>query len=143
MEKSMRIAIIIAVDIMIIAIALFTASEIFALKRFKTFTVPYTEKLISLKILRKEDRESVLREDRISHMVGMGISSVACIMMSCFLSGISGILVFAATIAAALFLIHADMEESPATREGYFRMHKTKMNPQRYAEFLANIEKGE
>ena len=62
----MRIFIAIIADIFIAIIALFAASEYFGIRRYNSFTVPYTDKLISLGVIEADKRETVLREDRIS-----------------------------------------------------------------------------
>ena len=132
----MRIFIAIIADIFIAIIALFAASEYFGIRRYNSFTVPYTDKLISLGVIEADKRETVLREDRISHLTGVGIAALVCVLMARFLAWPTGLVVFVAAFAAACIFTHPDMTETDATREGYFRMHKESMDPRRYAEMV-------
>ena len=132
----MRILIVVVADIFIAGISLFTTSEIFGLKRYNSFTVPYTDKMISLGIIEPDKRDAVLREDRMNHLAGIAISVLACILMARFLAWPSGLIVFVLALAASFLLTHPDMSETEATREGYFRMHKASMDPRRYAEMV-------
>ena len=139
----MRILIAIVADIFIAGISLFTAGEIFGLRRYSSFTVPYTDKLISLGIIEPEKRDAVLREDRMNHLAGVGISVLACALMARFLAWPSGLIVFVLALAASFLFVHPDMTETEATREGYFRMHKSSMHPQRYAAFVQSMKQDE
>ena len=135
----MRILIQIVADLLIAVIALFAAGEFFGLRRFRSFTVPYTDKLISLGIIEPEKRDAVLREDRMNHLAGVGISVLACALMARFLAWPSGLIVFVLALAASFLFVHPDMTETEATREGYFRMHKASIHPQRYAAFAQSL----
>ena len=137
----MRILIAIVADVFIAGISLFTAGEIFGLRRYSSFTVPYTDKLISLGIIEPDKRDSVLREDRMNHLAGIAISVLVCVLMARFLAWPSGLIVFLLALAASLLLTHPDMSETEATREGYFRMHKSSMHPQRYAAFAQSMQR--
>lgn len=137
----MRILIAIVADIFIAGISLFAAGEIFGLRRYNSFTVPYTDKMISLGIIEPDKRAFVLREDRMNHLVGIAISVLACILMARFLAWPSGLIVFVLALAASLLLTHPDMTETEATREGYFRMHKSSIHPQRYAAFVQSLQR--
>ena len=135
----MRILIVVVADIFIAGISLFAASEIFGLKRYNSFTVPYTDKMISLGIIEPDKRDAVLREDRMNHLAGIAISVLVCVLMARFLAWPSGLIVFFLALAASLALTHPDMTETEATREGYFRMHKASIHPQRYAAFAQSL----
>ena len=139
----MRILIAIVADVFIAGISLFTVSEIFGLKRYNSFTVPYTDKMISLGIIEPDKRDAVLREDRMSHLIGIVISVLACILMARFLAWPTGLVVFIVALAASFLFTHPDMTETEATREGYFRMHKASMHPQRYAALVQSMKKDE
>ena len=139
----MRIMIAIVADLFIAGLSLFAAGELFGLKRYSSFTVPYTDKLISLRIIEPEKRSAVLREDRFNHLTGIAISVLVCALMARFLAWPSGLIVFAVALAASLLLIHPDMTETEATREGYFRMHKDSMHPQRYAAFVQSLKQAQ
>ena len=112
----MRILIAIVADVFIAGISLFTVSEIFGLKRYNSFTVPYTDKMISLGIIEPDKRDAVLREDRMNHLAGIAISVLACILMARFLAWPSGLIVFVLALAASFLLTHPDMSETEATR---------------------------
>ena len=135
----MRILIVVVADIFIAGISLFTASEIFGLRRYNSFTVPYTDKMISLGIIEADKRDFVLREDRMNHLAGIAISVLVCVLMARFLAWPSGLIVFFLALAASFLFTHPDMTETEATREGYFRMHKASIHPQRYAAFAQSL----
>lgn len=137
----MRILIAVVADLFIAGISLFAAGEIFGLKRYNSFTVPYTDKMISLGIIEPEKRDFVLREDRMNHLAGIAISVLVCILMARFLAWPSGLIVFVLALAASLLLTHPDMTETEATREGYFRMHKSSIHPQRYAAMVQSMQR--
>ena len=137
----MRIFIAIIADIFIAIIALFAASEYFGIRRYNSFTVPYTDKLISLGVIPAEQREAVLREDRLNHAAGLAISALVCALMTRFLAWPTGAIAFVAAFAAACIFTHPDMEETAATREGYFRLHKARIHPQRYAAMVASMDR--
>ena len=137
----MRILIAVVADLFIAGISLFAAGEIFGLKRYNSFTVPYTDKMISLGIIEPEKRDFVLREDRMNHLAGIAISVLVCILMARFLAWPSGLIVFGLALAASLLLTHPDMTETEATREGYFRMHKSSIHPQRYAAMVQSMQR--
>ena len=136
----MRILIAIVSDILIAVISLFAASEIFGLKRYSSFTVPYTDKLISLGIIEADKRESILREDRSSHVIGIGIAVLVCVLMARFLAWPTGLIVFAVVLAASLIFTHPDMTETEATRDAYFRAHKASIHTQRYVAFIQSLK---
>ena len=139
----MRILIAVVADIFIAGISLFAAGEILGLKRYNSFTVPYTDKMISLGIIEPDKRDAVLREDRMSHLIGIVISVLACILMARFLAWPTGLVVFVVALAASLLFTHPDMTETEDTREGYFRMHKASMHPQCYAALVQSMKKDE
>lgn len=137
----MRIIIQVVTDVLIAVIALFAAGEFFGLRRYRSFTVPYTDKLISLGVIPADQREKVLWEDRVNHAAGLAISTLVCAMMTRFLAWPTGVIAFVAAFAAACILTHPDMVETAATREGYFRLHKARIHPQRYAEMVASMNR--
>ena len=75
----MRILIAIVTDLFIAGICLFAAGEIFGLKRYNSFTVPYTDKMISLGIIDPEKRSAILRQNRTNHLTGIAISVLSLI----------------------------------------------------------------
>ena len=101
--------------------------------------MPYTDKMISLGIIEPDKRDSVLREDRMNHLAGIAISVLVCVLMARFLAWPSGLIVFVLALAASFLFTHPDMTETEATREGYFRMHKASIHPQRYAAFAQSL----
>lgn len=136
----MRILVAIVSDILIAVVSLFAASEIFGLRRYGSFTVPYTDKLISLGIIEADKRDAILREDRTSHLIGVCISVLVCVLMARYLAWPTGLIVFAVVLAAALIFIHPDMTETEATRDAYFRAHKASIHPQRYVAFIQSLK---
>ena len=136
----MRIIIQVVTDVLIAVIALFAAGEFFGLRRYRSFTVPYTDKLISLGLIEPEKRDAVLREDRMNHLVVIAISVLACILMARFLAWPTGLIVFAVVLAASLIFTHPDMTETEATRDAYFRAHKASIHPQRYVAFIQSLK---
>ena len=129
----MRIALIIMADIMILVTAFLAVHDFSSLRRYDSFIVPFTDKLIAHGAIKPERREAVLKEDRISHIIGMALCAVVWIMLARFFAGISGYLAFPAGFAAMLLLVRPEPGETPETRAQYYNAHKSDIDPVKYS----------
>lgn len=134
----MRIVLIVMADLMVALMALLAVTECHALKRRATFTKPFTDRLIACGAVQPEHRTAILREDRVIHMIGLGLSIAIWIMLSAFFSGISGWALFPIVAAALLVLLRPDMEENNENREQYYRLHRKYIDDMKYHDYLAN-----
>ena len=134
----MRTLLIVMADVMVLLVALLAVTEYHALKRRATFTEPFTDKLIACGAVKPEHRAPILREDRVIHMIGLGLSIAIWIMLSAFFAGISGWALFPIVAAALLVLLRPDMEENNENREQYYRLHRKYINDMKYHDYLAN-----
>ena len=134
----MRIVLIVMADLMVLLMALLAVTEYHALKRRAAFTVPFTDRLIACGAIRPEHRAAILREDQVIHMIGLGLSIAIWIMLSAFLAGISGWILFPLGAAALLVLLRPDMEENNENREQYTRLHRKYIDDMKYHDYLAN-----
>ena len=141
----MRIMLIAMADIMVLLMALLAVTEYRALKRYAAFTVPFTDRLIACGAIQRESRERILREDRAAHIVGIALPVIIWIMLTLFIAGFSGAILFPLGAAALLLLLRPDMEESNETREQYYRAHKKDIDDMKYHDYLSRTrgEKGE
>ena len=133
----MRTVLIVMADAMVLLVALLAVTEFHALKRYTTFTVPFTDRLIACGAVRPEHRERILREDRVSHMIGMVLCAAVWIMLSAFFAGLSGWVLFPAGVGALLALLRPGMEENDENREQYRRLHRKYIDETKYHDYLA------
>ena len=134
----MRIVLIVMADLMVALLALLAVTEYHALKRRATFTEPFTDRLIACGAVQPEHRAAIRREDRVIHMIGLGLSIAIWIMLSAFFAGISGWALFPIVAAALLVLLRPDMEENNENREQYYRLHRKYIDDMKYHDYLAN-----
>ena len=134
----MRIVLIVMADVMVLLVALLAVTEYHALKRRATFTAPFTDRLIACGAIRPEHRAAILREDRVIHLIGLGLSAAIWVMLSAFFAGISGWMLFPIGAAALLALLRPDMEENDENREQYYRLHRKYIDDMKYHDYLAN-----
>ena len=134
----MRTLLIVMADVMVLLVALLAVTEYHALKRRATFTEPFTDRLIACGAVQPEHRAAILREDRVIHMIGLGLSIAIWIMLSAFFAGISGWALFPIVAAALLVLLRPDMEENNENREQYYRLHRKYIDDMKYHDYLAN-----
>ena len=132
----MRIALVVMADIMALVLALLAVTEYHALKRFSTFTTPFTDRLIACGAIRPENRERVLREDRLIHTVGILLPVAVWLMLCKFFAGVSGLIIFPVGVAALLALLRPGMEEDGENREQYYRLHRKYIDDIKYHEYL-------
>ena len=133
----MRIALTVMADIMVLAVALLAVTEFHALRRFSTFTAPFTDRLIACGAIRPENRARILKEDRILHIVGMLLPAVIWLMLCRFFAGVSGLVLFPVAVAALLVLLRPGMGEDMENREQYYRAHRKYIDDIKYHEYLA------
>jgi len=133
----MRTALTVMADIMVLVVALLAVTEFHALRRFSTFTVPFTDRLIACGAIQPENRERILKEDRVLHIVGILIPVVIWLMLCKFFAGMSGVILFPVGVAAMLALLRPGMGEDRENREQYYRAHRKYIDDIKYHEYLA------
>ena len=133
----MRIALILMADIMVLVVALLAVTEYHALRRYASFTVPFTDRLIACGAIQSENRERILKEDRVVHAVGILLPVVIWIMLAKFFAGLSGVILFPVGVAALLVLLRPGMEEDDENRGQYYRVHKKYIDDIKYHDYLS------
>ena len=133
----MRTALVVMADILVLVVALLAVTEFHALRRFNTFTVPFTDRLIACGAIQPENRQRVLREDRVVHAVGIALPVVIWLMLSKFFAGVSGLIAFPVGVIALLALLRPGMGEDAENREQYYRVHRKHIDDIRYHEYLS------
>jgi len=133
----MRTALVVMADILVLVVALLAVTEFHALRRFNTFTVPFTDRLIACGAIQPENRQRVLREDRVVHAVGIALPVVIWLMLSKFFAGVSGLIAFPVGVIALLALLRPGMGEDAENREQYYRVHRKYIDDIRYHEYLS------
>ncbi len=142
-DYDMRIALTVMADILILVTAVLAVHEYQGLARMKEFTEPYTDKLIAFGAIQKEKRESILREDRIGHLVGMALCVAVWIMLSLFFAGVSGWIAFPAGVILLLLALRPEKGETREARNRYYSAHKKDIDTLKYHEFLVSIGEAE
>ena len=132
----MRTVLIVMADVMVLVVALLAVTEFQALRRFSSFTVPFTDRLIAFGAMKAGDRERVLREDRMVHIIGIALCVVIWLMLAKFFAGVSALIDFPAGVAALLLWMRPDPGESEENRSQYFRAHRRDIDPMKYAEYV-------
>ena len=135
----MRIALIVLANVFVVVVSVLGVNEYFGLRRYKSFAVPFTEKMVAAGVVAPGDRERLLREDRVTHAVGVGLSLVMWVMLWRFIAGISAVPVFAVATAIQLVALKPDMTETEATRGQYFNAHKSMMDAVKYHAYLESV----
>ena len=130
----MRTALTVMADIMVLVVALLAVTEFHALRRFSSFTVPFTDRLIACGAIQAENRGRILKEDRVLHIVGIRL------MLCKFFAGVSGLILFPVGVAALLVLLRPGMGEDKENREQYYRAHRKYIDDIRYHEYLAQCQ---
>ena len=136
----MRIMLIILANVFVVIVSVLGVNEYFGLKRYGSFVVPFTDKMIGMGVIAAENRARVLKEDRITHIVGIGLSMVVWGMLTFFIAGISAVPVFVVAAAGQMVALKPDMTETAATRGQYFNAHKNHMDTMKYHEYLQTVE---
>ena len=133
----MRTALTVMADIMVLVVALLAVTEFHALRRFSTFTEPFTDRLIACGAIQPENRTRILKEDRVLHVVGILLSVAVWLMLCRFFAGVSGLILFPVGVAALLVLLRPGMGEDEENREQYYRAHRKYIDDIKYHEYLA------
>ena len=136
----MRIMLIILANVFVVIVSVLGVNEYFGLKRYNSFVVPFTDKMIGMGVIAAENRDRLLREDRVTHIVGVALSLAVWVMLAFFIAGISAIPVFVAASAGQMIVLKPDMTETAATRGQYFNAHKNQMDAMKYHEYLQTVE---
>ena len=132
----MRTVLIIMADVMVLAVALLAVTEYHALKRYNTFTVPFTDRLIACGAIRPEDRARVLRTDRALHLIGIALALAVWILLTVIFAGVSGAVIFPAGVLALLAILRPDLGETGENREQFYRAHKADIDDLKYHAYL-------
>ena len=135
----MKILLVVIADLFIAVAAVFGAYEAFGAKRHATFTIPYTKKMVQKKILSREKGEKIIKEDAVSHYIGMALCVLVGVLMSLFIAKATGFITFVALAGGALIFLDPDMTETEATRSSYYNAHKEDMDVKRYHEYLVEV----
>lgn len=138
----MRIALIVMADVMVLVVALLAVTEYRALRRYSSFTVPFTDRLIACGAMAASARERVLREDRTAHIVGIALCVAVWLMLTVFFAGVSAALTFPVGAALLLAALKAEDGETPENREQYYRAHKKDIDDVKYHACVAQSEAG-
>ena len=138
----MRIALMVMADIMVLVLALLTVTEYHALRRYATFTAPFTDRLIACGAVKPENRERVLKEDRALHVVGILLPVVIWLMLCKFFAGVTGLILFPVGVAALILLVRPGMGEDDENREQYYRAHRKYIDDIKYHEYLNRARSG-
>lgn len=138
----MRIVLVIIADAMALVAALLAVNEINALRRFDSFTVPFTDRMIARGVIDAGKREGILRTERIVHWVGIALAVVVWLMLTAIFAGISGAIVFPVAVAGLLAALKPDMGESEENRGRYFRAHREDIDPMKYSAYLNEAQNG-
>lgn len=136
----MRIVLMIMADILALVAAVIAINEYHGLKRYASFTVPFTEKMARLGVIDPEKKESILREEKIIHVMGIALCVLMSLLLAKIFAGVSAVIVFAAGAAVQLFAVKPEMEESARNRSRYFDAHRKDMNAIAYHEYLQQEE---
>lgn len=136
----MRIVLMIMADVMALVAAVIAVNEYHGLKRYASFTVPFTEKMAHLGVIDPAKKESILREEKILHVVGIALCALISLLLAKIFAGVSAVIVFTAGAAVQLFALKPEMEESARNRSRYFDAHKKDMNAVAYHEYLQKTE---
>ena len=132
----MRTVLTIMADILVLVVALLAVTEYHALRRYDSFTVPFTDRLIACGAIPAEHRARILREDRAMHLIGIALCVAVWAMLSAFFAGVSGWIAFPVGVAALLVIVRPGLEESDENREQYFRTHRRDIDPVKYHEYI-------
>lgn len=136
----MRILLIVMANVLVVVASVLGVNEFFGLRRYASFVVPFTNKMVDMDIIPAGEREKLLREDRIAHIMGIGLSLLLSAMLGLFIAGISAVPVFGIATAAQLMALKPDMTENTATRTQYYNAHKDIMDALKYHAYLETVE---
>ena len=132
----MRIALIVMADVLVLVVALLAVNEYHGLKRRKSFTEPFTDRLIACGAIDPARREHILKSDAVIHGVGIALCVGVWIMLTAFFAGISGALAFPIGVALLLMRLQPEMGETDETRKQFYNAHRDDINDIKYHEYL-------
>lgn len=135
----MRVVLIVMANVFVAVVSVLGVNEFFGLRRYASFTAPFTDKMVGLGVIAAEDRDRLLREDRMTHLVGIVLSLAAWAMLGMFIAGVSAVPVFLVVSAVQLVALKPDMEETSATRAQYYSSHKSRMDALKYHAYLESV----
>jgi len=135
----MRILLMIMANVMVAIVSVMAVHEYHSLKRFPSFTMPFTDKLVSLGVIDSSRRDSLLKEEKISHYVGIILSIIVWLMLTKFMAGASAIAVFVIAVIIQLIFLKPELAETTSTRNQYFNNHKKDINELKYHDYLESL----
>lgn len=135
----MRIVLIVMANVFVVIVSVLGVNEYFGLRRYRSFVMPFTDRMVEAGVVSPGDRDRLLREDRTVHAVGVVLSLMIWVMLWRFIAGISAVPVFAVATAIQLVALKPDMTETTATRSQYFNAHKSMMDAVKYHEYLESV----
>lgn len=136
----MRILLIIMANIMVVVVSIMAVHEYHAVKRYASFTLPFTDKMVSLGVIDVSRRDSLLKEEKINHYIGIILSVIVWLMLAKFMAGASAIAVFVIAAGAQIIFLEPELTETESTRNQYFNAHKKDMNELKYHDYLNNAK---
>lgn len=136
----MRVLLMVMANVFVVVASVLGVNEYFGLRRYASFVVPFTDKMVDMGIIPAGERERILREDRIAHIVGIGLSLLLSAMLGLFIAGISAAPVFGIATVAQLMTLKPDMTENAANRAQYYNAHKDIMDALKYHAYLEAVE---
>ncbi|MDO4867578.1 MAG: hypothetical protein Q4C10_13645 [Clostridia bacterium] len=134
----MRVVLIIMADVLVLVTALLAVHEYHGFKRYGTFVVPFTDRLVAGGAIAADRREAVLREDRIGHIVGIVLCCAVWIMLSAFFAGLSGFVLFPVAAALLLAALKPEPGDTPENRAQYYNAHKRDIDAMKYSALTAD-----
>ena len=135
----MRTVLIVMADLLILLAALLAVNEYRGLRRYTSFVVPHTDRLIACGAVDPARREAILRADRLGHIIGAALCVILWVMLSAFFAGMSGVIAFPVGAVAALLLVREEPGDTRENRDRYYSAHKEDIDPVRYREYLASV----
>ena len=134
----MKVLLIIMADALVLFTALLAVHEYHGLRRYESFVVPFTDRLVAGGAIAADRREAVLREDRVGHIVGIVLSCAVWIMLSAFFAGLSGFVLFPVAAALLLAALKPEPGDTPENRTQFYNAHKKDIDAMKYSALVSN-----
>ena len=133
----MRVILVIMADVLVLVTALLAVHEYHGFKRYGTFVVPFTDRLVAGGAIAADRREAVLREDRVGHIVGIVLSCAVWIMLSAVFAGLSGFVLFPVAAALLLAALKPEPGDTPENRTQFYNAHKKDIDAMKYSALMS------
>lgn len=135
----MRAMIVVLANLFVAVVAVLAVNECFALRRYRSFAVPFTDKLVTRGIVKAADRDRVLKEEKTLHAVGLGLALAMWALLGLFIAGIAAVPVFAVVAGGLALASRPEGGETPANRAAYERAHRKDMDVVKYHAYLVEV----